>query len=440
MQCPKCGTEITREDIIAEDAVQCPGCGAVYRRRSSSKDAPQHAKEQTAQHREKPKASSDEMEQNPYRMRCRFCGTEINTQITEPDGSVVCPGCGMIYRRKESIAQSYSKETRNDIKRKAPSPSVETQPRRYSTRHIEGSRQGSDAGRHITNDRKRTPAAISLTVLAMLLVICGLVAFFNLLSEKKQINDASGTTSPAQENIYNPVGAESRQVLSSAGPTEYVPTMENSPTEDRKELEWQTEQWAVTDSAGYTILYTLRYSSFARIDNTEYLQPFWSEISTDSYPSKSSLQKAVLSRISRNYTDLYCAVGEISAKNLTNGWSFSSSNPYNAGFCFSIRQDNGNTVDNGLWGRVYYSNGDTIDTHTSYGVEVAPYMKSNHWGPVPIVLMLPEELSPNYPEGRFKSEYESNAYIVYTGVSFKSSLDTSAYGDLYRRIPLKFIN
>lgn len=50
------------------------------------------------------------------------CGTEINTRVREADGSVVCSGCGAVYRPKiaqlteteSKIHGSVQKEKKND--------------------------------------------------------------------------------------------------------------------------------------------------------------------------------------------------------------------------------------------------------------------------------------------------------------------------------------
>lgn len=55
-------------------------------------------------------------------MICRHCGTEINTLVREADGSVVCSGCGAVYRPKiaqlteteSKIHGSVQKEKKND--------------------------------------------------------------------------------------------------------------------------------------------------------------------------------------------------------------------------------------------------------------------------------------------------------------------------------------
>ncbi len=40
--------------------------------------------------------------QERSQMFCKYCGTEINTSIREADGTVVCPGCGTVYRSKSA--------------------------------------------------------------------------------------------------------------------------------------------------------------------------------------------------------------------------------------------------------------------------------------------------------------------------------------------------
>jgi len=52
-------------------------------------------------------------------MKCRHCNTEINTSIQEADGSVICPGCGAVYRRKVASQQSRTNSNQNNSKKTA---------------------------------------------------------------------------------------------------------------------------------------------------------------------------------------------------------------------------------------------------------------------------------------------------------------------------------
>ena len=36
-------------------------------------------------------------------MRCQNCGIEIDTRQESSDGTIVCPGCGTIYRKKAAV-------------------------------------------------------------------------------------------------------------------------------------------------------------------------------------------------------------------------------------------------------------------------------------------------------------------------------------------------
>ena len=38
-------------------------------------------------------------------MQCRKCGAEINTELCRPDGTLICPGCKTLYRRKSAQQQ-----------------------------------------------------------------------------------------------------------------------------------------------------------------------------------------------------------------------------------------------------------------------------------------------------------------------------------------------
>ena len=36
-------------------------------------------------------------------MRCQNCGIEIDTRQENADGTIICPGCGTVYRKKAAI-------------------------------------------------------------------------------------------------------------------------------------------------------------------------------------------------------------------------------------------------------------------------------------------------------------------------------------------------
>lgn len=51
MQCPKCGTEITRDDVMEDGSIRCPGCGAIYRRRAANESQQTEATAEQQQRR-----------------------------------------------------------------------------------------------------------------------------------------------------------------------------------------------------------------------------------------------------------------------------------------------------------------------------------------------------------------------------------------------------
>lgn len=54
-------------------------------------------------------------------MICKHCGTEIDLRSAKSDGTITCPGCGAVYRRKSSIAQQGAKGShKSDSQIRAP--------------------------------------------------------------------------------------------------------------------------------------------------------------------------------------------------------------------------------------------------------------------------------------------------------------------------------
>ena len=97
MQCPKCGTQITKSN-----ARFCENCGAVLKRKRQSRrtDSPEEAGLAAAY-------DSNESGVKTYVLRCKSCGGTLNR--TEDEDVLVCPYCGSKEIIEESDAVKIEK-------------------------------------------------------------------------------------------------------------------------------------------------------------------------------------------------------------------------------------------------------------------------------------------------------------------------------------------
>lgn len=183
-------------------------------------------------------------------------------------------------------------------------------------------------------------------------------------------------------------------------------TVEPSDPAEDSNLEWETNTWTVTEAKdGYVIEYEVKLSPFMFYDGENaQLASYWDEIGgSNPLPDHNDLHDSLIGTASVYPKDIYCAVGTLSARNITPGWDFTPDNPYGGAFVLKL-----STSDTLPRSRIYYGNGyKNIDgTMSKFGLLVEPHMESNNWGPVSFIMVLSEDVSPKYPEGRYKAEYE----------------------------------
>lgn len=98
-------------------------------------------------------------------MKCRHCDTEIDTRIREADGSVVCPGCGAVYRQKNTRQEPAVSYTRQDTDQST------IQSQRQHTRRASNSY--ADYRRPVKHSK--APIIIAIVV-AFMAIACGVAA------------------------------------------------------------------------------------------------------------------------------------------------------------------------------------------------------------------------------------------------------------------------
>jgi len=115
---------------------------------------------------------------------------------------------------------------------------------------------------------------------------------------------------------------------------------------------------------------------------------------------------------------LYYAVGTFTVKNVTDGWSLSSSNARDlritlTPYFFEADQkesivDKSNNSE-AVVARIFYGNSPE-DMTTA--VHLRPSMSSDNWGPVPFVIGIAERKTPNEPDGIFGNRVDNIGYTL----------------------------
>lgn len=230
--------------------------------------------------------------------------------------------------------------------------------------------------------------------------------------------------------------------LRDSNPTSEEETVEPNETAANSDLEWKTVRWRITDRDGYKVVCTFTYSPFMLYDDDSQLVEYWDSLGgSDVFPSKEELYSP---STDSSFKDIYCMVGTIQASNVTEGWDFSSENPYDnrIGLYFehpkySLTKDTPIFVTTS-W--VYYSNG-AYGQENEETVQASIHMTRNDWGPVPIIVTLKECFSPNYPQGQFREMYEQECYFSAAPFGYECEFETNGnFEEGYGEIPIEIID
>lgn len=191
--------------------------------------------------------------------------------------------------------------------------------------------------------------------------------------------------------------------------------------------EWMNRDFVIPDDDGYKIEYKIKLSPFTLIDNTNILNAYWEEIEdTESLPTKSDIED---SGIFKSYRDqpnnYYLAVGQVTAINKTKGWDLSEDNSRTASLLYSLCHNYRQTYD--LHSLLYYTDDLTYEEDFLLGGK----MVSNQYGPLSFVLILPEEINPNNPNGKYYDNYINSTIKLY-----RSDYDNPKKSDF----PMKIID
>ena len=201
----------------------------------------------------------------------------------------------------------------------------------------------------------------------------------------------------------------------------YEPTPEPGIPDD----EWTVITLDYTDGNGYQMTVTMKYSRVYPSSMYSDVEALWSAIGRGhALPTEGSwgfthyeggvwsLDCGTLSIESPRHNiytaanDLYYMVGTVQFENHTPGWSFSESNPGTPAFYITTEST---MITSYVVGRVFYSNTDrTFDAW----IQVSPKMLSDKTTEIPFCLAFVEQYSPNYPDGRYRSFYEQEGFMM----------------------------
>lgn len=226
-------------------------------------------------------------------------------------------------------------------------------------------------------------------------------------------------------NTYAPSSAvDSKPTEVTEKETTTIPTEKQTEISEQN-IEWVEHTFKHSDDDGYQFEITVKMSPWILTTNTEVLNAAWNEVgngntlpvSFSDWGLKKVEENQSRDRIGaygyaksflKTMTDMYYTVGQISVKNVTEGWSISSSSPRNIDFIFIPNfTDIGDSMAQNIT-RVFYNNKEKDQSNL---ILINNEMKQDTWGPVSFVIMAPENFSPKYPDGEY---YEQNRNSFFT--------------------------
>ena len=209
---------------------------------------------------------------------------------------------------------------------------------------------------------------------------------------------------------------------------------ENGELEDNTSLEdsieefdvvWSEVSYIDTDQDGYQYEIIWRFSPWILLSNEDIIKNIWDDIGQGSplpqfddwglkndsglyyrsnVPGFSILLGKTPSQdffgFRMNY--MYYCLGTVQIRNITEGWSINENN--SRSFYAQMQWDSvfKSDITNTAYiiGRTFYKNG---NNDAADGLLASAKLTHDNWGPVPFVLMAPENISPNNPDGEYYS-------------------------------------
>lgn len=107
--------------------------------------------------------------------------------------------------------------------------------------------------------------------------------------------------------------------------------------------------------------------------------------------------------------DMYYCVGNLSIKNTTEGWDITSSSTRTAKAQMALLPYTGNDTIPSI-AKAFYTNSSKTWWH---GIDISAKMERNNWGPVPFVIMAPENFAPNSPNGEYLEKLQTGHFEAF---------------------------
>ncbi len=257
----------------------------------------------------------------------------------------------------------------------------------------------STAGVSIFSALMQKKVALIISLVAVILVV-SIVVPVAVKNQKKRA-ETYGESNYQNEEIYD-----------GGSDNEYEQETETETTVAGVDIDFQSHTVQIENSAGYKFEITLKMSPWILSDNEEVINSAWAEVGSGK--TLPGFDDWKIYGDSPNHWDcnkIFYSVGQISVKNITPGWDFSESNQGEPDIY--IRNASG---ENFLLGKAYYSD-ETVNfnvkaDHSNAVIRICPLMKKNTWGPLTIILAVPDLISPKYPDGRWGQKLGEGGVLI----------------------------
>lgn len=241
----------------------------------------------------------------------------------------------------------------------------------------------------------------------------------------------SNSTNSNTDEYVAPTAAAQKTTIAPTEQSIEIETEEETIAETKApttSIEWTEFSYDTKDTDGYTYKITVKLSPWILYSETDIINEAWSVVGKDnSLPTfdswnfnKSSDNKywkayshgtAAFDRGAWNSSmnDMYYCVGNLSIKNTTEGWDISSSSTRTAKAQMALLPYSGTDAIPSI-AKAFYTNSSKTWWH---GIDISAKMKSNSWGPVPFVIMAPENFAPNSPNGEYLEQLQTSHFEAF---------------------------
>ena len=186
-------------------------------------------------------------------------------------------------------------------------------------------------------------------------------------------------------------------------------------------IEWSNKTYSITDRDGYTYEISLKMSPWILLSNTDIINAAWNDVGgKQSLPEyddwgldngvRLSLPKGgITTAFYHTMNDMYYCVGAVQIKNTTKGWDITEDHPRSVAvqLTWESAYDKPDYAGAYVIGRSMFSSG---PRDNSLGLFYSASMKKNTWGPLPFVIMAPENFAPKFPDGEHYTDMQNGSF------------------------------